>query len=340
MKQLIKLISSAFLMIILLPIACKKEEVEDKPTPNHITWNQLPSLSNIFREEASSFSIGAKAYFGLGFGNMDGRYRVNVTYHDDFWEFNSTTNVWRRLADFPGNKRSGATSFALNGRGYIAFGYSTTCPAGGGPCDFTYYDDVWEYNPLTNTWTKVANFSKSSIRYARGFVINNKAYILLNNEFYEFDSSAYSFRKRTGCPIGAFSGVFSLNNKGYVFLGDPDVVPIPNKSVYEYDPVTDTWNKKRDFPGQPRILPVSFSLNEFGYCGGGYRRSNPNQYLKDLWQYNSTTDEWTQIEDYPGIGSVWLQSVLIGDKAVIGSGYGYATNQFLYDNNFWIFQPK
>ncbi|MFD2569232.1 Kelch repeat-containing protein [Spirosoma soli] len=335
MKQSITVTPSILLVIIILLTACK----DHNSTPTPLTWSQLPAIPNVYREEASSFSIGTNAYFGLGFGNNDGRYNANATYNNDFWEFNSTTNVWRRITDFQGSKRSGATSFSINGRGYIAFGYSTSCPTNGGLCDFMYYDDVWEYNPNTNTWRKVASFNSiSGLRYATAFVINNKAYILTISECLEFDPVTYSFRKRAACPIGLFSGAFSLNNKGYVFLGDPDIEQ--NKRVYEYDPITDIWSRKKDFPGQPRILPTSFSLNGYGYCGGGYRRGSTFQYFKEFWKYNPTTDEWTQIEDYPGVGSVWLQSMVIGGSAIIGSGYGSETNLLRYDNSFWLFQPK
>jgi N-acetylneuraminic acid mutarotase len=332
-KKPIITMSSILLVTTILLTACK----DHNPTPAPPTWSQLPAIPSVFREEASSFSIGVNAYFGLGFGNNDGPYRINATHNDDFWEFNSTANVWRRVADFQGGKRSGATSFAINGRGYIAFGYSTSCPANGGICDFTYYNDVWEYNPITNTWRKVANFNTvSDFRYGKAFVINDKAYILIGTNFVEFDPLTYSFRKRAPFPVGVLGGAFSLNNKGYVFLGDPDTEQ--NKRVYEYDPITDIWTKKKDFPGQPRILPISFSLSGYGYCGGGYRRGNTFQYFKDFWEYDSTTDEWTQIENYPGVGSVWLQSMVIGGRVVIGSGYG--TAPFRYDNNFWLFQRK
>lgn len=334
MKQPIKLIPFAVLIIVSLFVAC-----EDHKLPDSLTWSQLPAIPNVFREDASSFSIGADAYFGLGFGNSDGRYRANATYNNDFWVFNSNGGVWRRVADFKGSNRERATSFSINGRGYVAFGYSTTCPTNG-PCNFTYYDDIWEYNPNTNTWSKVANY-KSTYGSVTGnpqaFVINGKAYILTNLEFLEFDPAAYSIRKRTACPVGGlFSGVFSLNNKGYVFLGDPDTDQ--NKKVYQYDPTTDVWVRKKDFPGQPRIIPASFSINGYGYCGGGYRRGNPEQGFKDFWQYYPATDEWTQIADYPGVGSVWLQSMVIGNSVVVGSGYGFPP--YKYDNNFWLFQPK
>lgn len=323
-----KRIVVAFLMLTGSLLACTTED--HQLTPDHLDWSPLPALPDVFCEEASSFSIGAKAYFGLGNGNTTGRYRENAIYMNDLWEFNSVTTSWRRLADFPGHNRGRAVSFAIKGRGYVGYGYSTTCDLQ--RCDFTFYHDMWEYNPTTNTWTNIALVNAPSGLFDRSFVINNKAYLLGDTECYEFDPTTYSFRKRAACPLGSFSGQFSLNNKGYVFLNDQ------NKGVYEYTPATDSWARKKDFPGQPRQVPASFSLNGFGYCGGGELGGNPYQFFKDFWQYNPTSDEWTRIEDYPGMGSVWLQSMVIGNTVVVGSGY--KADPYRYDNNFWLLQPK
>jgi N-acetylneuraminic acid mutarotase len=321
----------AFLLTTCSILSGCKEQSSTPPIP---TWSQLSELPSIFREQASSFSIGSNAYIGLGLGNNDGRYRINVTHNDDFWEFNSVTKAWRRVADFKGGKRSGATSFAINGRGYVAFGYSTICPSNG-LCDFTYYDDIWEFNPSANSWSKVATYN-SGARYAGVFVINSKAYILIGNECVEFDPSTYSIRKRASNPGGGLGVFFALNDKGYVLLGDPDIDL--NRRVYEYDPKSDIWTRKNDFPGKPRILPTSFSINGYGYCGGGYQRGNPYQYFKDFWKYDPTTDKWTQIEDYPGVGVAWLQSMTLKDNVMKGSGHG--SEPIKYDNKFWLFQTK
>ncbi|SOD95842.1 Kelch repeat-containing protein [Spirosoma fluviale] len=326
------LVLSAFFIVNIFLAGCKYPN-STLPPP---TWSQLPALPSIFREEASSFSIGKNGYFGLGFGNTDGQYRINVTHNDDLWEFNIVAKTWRRVADFKGGKRSGATSFSINGRGYVAFGYSTTCPANG-VCEFIYYDDIWEFNPDTNSWSKVTTYTSSSgIRYAEVFVISSKAYILTGTECLEFDPATRSIRKRTASSLGLFGGVFTLNNKGYVLLGDPDIEQ--NKRVYEYDPKTDVWTRKNDFPGKPRILPISFSINGYGYCGSGYQRGNPYQHFRDFWQYNPTNDKWTQIEDYPGVGVAWLQSMVFSDNVVVGAGHG--ADPLKYDNNFWLFQRK
>lgn len=321
------------LLIVLIQTSCKKAEHE--PTLNSPTWQPILTAFDTFRSEASSFAIGSNAYFGLGFGSSNSI--IESTYYNDFWEFSSTSNKWRRIADFPGNKRSGATSFAINGRGYVAFGYSTICPDDK-LCDFRYYKDIWEYNPTNNAWRKVADVDELfAPRYATSFVVDKKAYILIEGKCLEFDPVTYSIRNKSSSPSGMFGGTFSINDKGYAFLGDSD---ISNRKVYQYDPKTDTWNKKKDFPGQPRVFPTGFSLDGYGYCGGGYRRGNPYNYFKEFWRYNATSDEWIRIEDYPGMGSAWLCSSVVGDKVVIGSGQSIENGYIRSNNDFWLFQPK
>lgn len=48
---------------------------------------------------------------------------------------------------------------------------------------------------------------------------------------------------------------FSIGNKGYICCG---VTTVQKKDLLEYDPLTDTWTQKADFPGLARRCPVSF----------------------------------------------------------------------------------
>jgi PKD repeat protein len=58
-----------------------------------------------------------------------------------------------------------------------------------------------------------------------------------------------------------------------------------------------TWTRKKDFPGNPKTLPVSFSIGNKGYLGSG--TNNLGKPYTDWWEYNSATDTWTQKADYP-----------------------------------------
>src|SRR5919106_913314 len=76
---------------------------------------------------------------------------------------------------------------------------------------------------------------------------------------------------------------FAVGNKGYVGLGWSDG---SCDDVWEYDPETDSWTGKADFPGGPRYHAVSFTRGDeaFVACGVYQQFFEPLEYLTDLWR--------------------------------------------------------
>ncbi|HOY31255.1 MAG TPA: kelch repeat-containing protein [Bacteroidales bacterium] len=128
---------------------------------------------------------------------------------------------------------------------------------------FTNSSDLWEYNPGTNIWTQKSSFPGGARYSSHVFVINNKAY---------FCSGAYW----SGAP------------GGYT----------PYHDVWEYNPSTDTWTQKNNFPGPGRHDAFAFSFAGKGYLCFG-QDSTQNR-LNDLWEYNPATDTWIQKAAFPG----------------------------------------
>src|SRR5277367_6827056 len=58
-----------------------------------------------------------------------------------------------------------------------------------------------------------------------------------------------------------FQGIsgFSIGNYGYAGLGD-NVAGINENYFWQFDPSTDTWARKADFPGSARVAPASFVI--------------------------------------------------------------------------------
>ncbi len=98
------------------------------------TWLQRANFPGTKRSEAAAFAVGTKGYVGTGFSG------VNCF---DFYEWNQTTNTWLARANFPVNARNSAMGFSLNnGKGCIGGGYASG----------NVYQDIYEYNPVNNTW--------------------------------------------------------------------------------------------------------------------------------------------------------------------------------------------
>jgi N-acetylneuraminic acid mutarotase len=88
----------------------------------------------------------------------------------DFWEYDPALNTWTKKADFGGGVRWYATGFGIGSKGYIGTGGSTQY-------GITVQKDLWEYDPVLNTWTKKADFPGVARWYAVGFGIGMKGYI-------------------------------------------------------------------------------------------------------------------------------------------------------------------
>ena len=128
---------------------------------------------------------------------------------------------------------------------------------------------------------------------------------------------------------------FTIGNKGYVGTGQ--AANLSNrKDFWEYDPTTNTWTRKADFGGAGRFGAVGFSIGAKGYIGTGINGSCcPFNNLKDVWEYDPTTDAWTQKADFGGGIRNWAASFAIGNKGYVGTG----GNNVVVLKDFWEFDP-
>ena len=64
-----------------------------------------------------------------------------------------------------------------------------------------------------------------------------------------------------------------------------------SRDFWEYNPETNVWSSKTDYPGSARNDATAFGLSDKGYLGSGY----DGNYLKDFYSYTPLTDTWEQI---------------------------------------------
>ena len=75
-----------------------------------------------------------------------------------------------------------------------------------------------------------------------------------------------------------------------------------------------SWSSMVDYDGQGRHHPITFSNDRYGYVIAG--QNNIGKYLKDVHRYDSQTNSWQQLSDFPG-----------GPR---GFAYGVSDNQYAY----------
>src|ERR1043166_861352 len=129
-------------------------------------------------------------------------------------------NSWSAKSDFGGTERVGAVGFFITStnKAYILTGLIS---------GLSESKDFWEYDVVSNNWTKKADFLGSARAGGVGFSIGNKGYV----------GTGYSFLS------------------GYL------------QDFWEYNPATNTWTQKTNFPGSPRKDAVGFAIGSKGYIG-------------------------------------------------------------------------
>lgn len=140
------------------------EMYEFNPVTNLWTKKSYPSDLGYFGGGAA-FSINGKGYLGVGWVHEKSG---NVA---DFFEYDPVTDRWTRRASFPGTLRGNTTFFSLpNGKGYIGMGYSNE--------EAKYLNDLWEYDPATDSWQQIGIFPGTPRFGARAFVVGSVVYII------------------------------------------------------------------------------------------------------------------------------------------------------------------
>jgi hypothetical protein len=219
--------------------------------PINDTWSPKASFPGPNRYECVRFTIGNKAYVGLG--------NINNDFYSDFYEYDSQLDTWTQKAAFPGGTRAYMASFALGEKGYMGMGFTNAGnqiitdfweynpnldswsqkndpPFIGkvASCSFTIgnvgyvvggetygpnqnYADTWAYNPMNDSWSQQLDYMGNGVHFATGFVIDNVAFVGgggygYRNDFYKFtDSSITSLEPGFINPIKIYPNPANTN---------------------------------------------------------------------------------------------------------------------------------
>ncbi len=239
-------------------------------SPSTNTWTRKADFGGAARMGAIGFSIGNKGYIGLGGSQQNGTifkdlweydpaantwtkkadfpgvafaYGVGVTIGNrgyagmegnrTFWEYNPVTDSWTRKADFPGVPRRQAMGFCIGNKGYFGTGTEFNSSS---PTPFLPRNDFWEYDPVTNIWTRKADFAGSPRFGSAAFSLGSKGYLVsgtnattlqdfilrLLPDFWEYDPSAGpsgTWTQKINFGQALFPTAFTNGTHGYVSVG-------------------------------------------------------------------------------------------------------------------------
>jgi len=209
-----------------------------------------------------------------------------------------TPPIWVAKQELPSDSRGKGAIFLLNNRIYLTCGLKNQ-----GQVVVT---DMWEYNIASDQWTQGDSMSFIGVGriYPACFTIGNLAFVgtglqptpLTDKDFYQFNADTKKWTElATPDDFEARyeAAAFGLNGKGYL-IGGLSGSGTGLNDVWQYDPVSDSWQKKNNFP-------VNF-YGGISICGNNQAFigfSDAPESAKTLWEYNDTTDSWNEYAKLP-----------------------------------------
>lgn len=278
---------------------------------NH--WVQMDSVNGAPRSVSSCFVLGGEAYVAGGLDEGGFRRKMySYTLSQDDWDQEESIGG----PTGSGLNRGSAFSFVMNEKAYVFGGQGETNG---------FFQDMWEYDLATQTWSQKADFAGGPRRQGISFALNDMGFAGLGSSPSGLKKDMYKYDPIVNhwVQLNDFAGTarkeaayFVMGVKAYVGTGDDGVM---RNDFWEYDDSNDSWTQLADFPGTPRKGAVGFGVFPNGYiCTGEDLNFN---YKNDLWQYNYYLDNWEQKADLPGPGRSNGIAFVLEGFCFVGTGF-------------------
>jgi N-acetylneuraminic acid mutarotase len=275
-------------------------------------WTLITRLPGTFMQFMTSFQIGNKMYIGLG--------EVYPGSLPEFWEYDFSSGVWTQKANYPAKPRPGeGIAFSVGNKGYVIMSP-----------DSLLYPAIWEYDPALNQWTAKGYCPQNHQQGMIAFTIGQYAYIGPGGQgdsntrrVWRYDPVANSWTRKSDYPGAATILMTSFTIGQYAFVGTGTTgifTSTGSKEFYRYDPSTDSWTRKADFPGDGRNAATGFAIGNFGYLGTG--ANTTGFYVSDFWRYDPQSDSWKQISFFGGGYRASAMAFSGSQQGYVGFGLG------------------
>ncbi len=310
--------------------------VQSTKTENKAPYSQFANKDGDFFGQilpAGDYTVCARAF---SLANLEGYSGGEFCTSIQIGQRNTCDNgLFTQLGDFDGGHRLNAMSFSLGGKGYLGTGENASGIS---------VNDFWEYDPILDSWTQIADLPNAPRERGATFVIGDKAYAGLgftnaagSRELWEYDPSQNNWTQKANFPGIGRELTFSFSHEGLGYVGGGQQLDgVPLFDMYAYDPQTDTWERKADYPSTGPAATASFKIGEIAYVqGGGTSSLNFNN---ELWAYDFAQDTWEQKNSLPlALGRTTHIGFALSGKGYIA--FGHDSNlDFL--NDFWEYDPQ
>lgn len=331
-----------FVIISALLTACAG--VDEVPITD---WAHHSDFPGVPRASASTFVIGTKAYVCCGrtsapsneywqYDSIAHKWTKVSTPTKELWQYDSSTDSWTQLDPFPGKPRVKALAVTINGKAYVGMG------SNGYAYTNSVFNDFYEYNPTSGTWTSKAPFPGNASNDLAYAVVNGCLYTAMgftgiqrSNDTYKYDPVTDVWTKLEDCQ-GSYSATsfFSIGQNFYVVSGYQGR---NIRTAFRFDTQSEKWLTAPSLP-DGRMMSNGLAINDKGYVMLGRfwnGAENGGRLLSDIVEYDPLVNTWTKRGDFPG-GA--LQNAMV--LTIQGRGYiimGENDSRLLSD--VWSFKP-
>ena len=289
------------------------------------SWGQVASMP-VGKHHPVTFALDGKGYAITGTNPID-------LPTDDVFRYDPANNQWSEMSAFPGTDRSFAIGQAYNGKGYLGFGLGL----------FSYLNDIWEYDPATDAWAQLTTCECSGRRHPAFVIRDNKIYVGLGDDatgdlddWHIYDMETDTWTQVDDIPGDGRHHPFMFPAGDHVYAGMGHSGNRIYDDWYKFNIETDTWETMADFPGESRVAGTQFGHQGKGYVLSGDGSNHNFMPTGEFWEYDATTDLWTELEPHPGI-SRWAPGSFVIDGAVYFlGGQNRQTDEILSD--MWTYQ--
>jgi hypothetical protein len=137
------------------------------------TWATEPAFPGSVRKSAATMVYNNKIYYGLGYILANTSVPESIeTERGDMWSYDTQTQQWQQLANFPDFGRMHNANFAIGSKLYVVAGFNR----------FNAEQSTWCYDAANNTWAQKANFPGAGFEDPACFQIGNYGYVGLGTE--------------------------------------------------------------------------------------------------------------------------------------------------------------
>lgn len=235
-------------------------------------------------------------------------------------DFHLVAQNWQQINDYPGVARDDGAQFTINGIHYVGTGRGA---------DFSCKGDFYAFDPLSSNWTAIAalplwqerQYTTAFSYGGYGFVVGGEN-CLGNyfNTFLKYSPTANTWTSMPDLPATGRAGCqhFVIGSDFYLIGGRNNSGIL--KEVWCFHFNTNSWEQLNDLPFNGCWRGLSATYNEVGYLFGGRTDdASQNGWNANTWQYEPTTNNWTQFSGFT-VGEKMYQSMAQQDSLLFVYG--------------------